>query len=225
MTSATLGAALAALIALTQPAGAADGFYARADVGLSMPRDLDGNWLEPATGGLGGDLKNGAAFGLGVGYRFDFGLRADAVVSHRPNFKLQSNVGDRFGNSGTAESKVSALTAMVNVYYDLPLGGPFTPFVGAGVGIARNHIDSVTYRLNGGFLDIEESRTRSTLAWALMAGGAYALTDRLSLEVSYRYLDAGDVKTSGSLRAGGSAPALSSDLRLHEVLAGVRWSF
>lgn len=229
MKRAALGTACAAVIALAHaglsPAEAAEGFYARADIGLSIPRDLDGNWLEPNDGGIGGDLKNGALAGAGIGYRFAFGLRTDAAVSYRPHFDLSSEAADRFGNAGTAKSDVSALTVMLNVYYDLPLEGRFTPFVGAGLGFARNRIGSVDYTLNGAFLDVESGHTETNFAWALMAGGSYAVTDRIALEVGYRYLDAGELKTSGSLAFGGSVPALTSDLRSHEVMASLRYSF
>lgn len=222
---------IAAPLVFAVPALAADqggerGAYVRADIGAALTNDLGGgDWLDPSDTRLGGDLDNAASFGVGVGYRFGQGLRADLTFNWRPNADYKSSVSDRFGNVGSSTADVSVLTGLVNVYYDIPTGGALRPFVGAGIGFSRNHISDISYTLNGGALDREQSETKTNFAWALTAGAAYAVTDKMLLDLAYRYVDVGDVKTSGRFDSGASAAPLKSDLALHEILLTVRYNF
>jgi opacity protein-like surface antigen len=224
-------AALAAVLAAALTVGLActaqaqqQGVYLRADAGLTIPRDLDGNWFDPSDGGFGGELDKGALLGIGVGYRFG-DLRTDLTVSHRFGTDYKADASDQLGNSGTASADGSVGTLMLNGYYDIPTGGALRPYIGAGLGLARNRVGAIDYTLNGGSLDREDSHTETNFAWALMAGVTYAATDRISLDLGYRYLDAGELRSSGALAVAGPAPALSSDLRLHEIVVSLRYGF
>lgn len=221
---------LASALVAAATAGAAQaadqGLYLRAEVGGSFPADLDGgNWLDPSDTGLGGDLDSGFVLGGGVGYRFTPSVRAEAVIGWRGGFDFKHDVSDRFGNSGTTDSGAKVLTGMVNVYYDLPVDFPVKPYVGLGVGVARTKLDGVTYTLNGGYLDREDSNSETNFAWAVMGGVSYEVTSSVALDLGYRYLDAGDIKTSGRFASGATLPALKSELSLHEVVATVRFQF
>lgn len=221
----------AAPLVFAVPALAADqaderGAYVRAEIGAAFTHDLGGgDWLDSTDTRLGGDLDNAASFGIGAGYRFGHGVRADVIFNWRPSADYSSAVSDRFGNVGSSKADVSVLTGLVNVYYDIPTGGALRPFVGAGVGFAANRISDISYTLNGRALDREQSETKTSFAWALTAGAAYAVTDKMLLDLAYRYVDVGDVKTSGRFDSGASAAPLKSDLALHEVLLTVRYNF
>ena len=81
---------------------------------------------------------------------------------------------------------------MVNAYYDIGHWGSFVPSVGAGVGVARNEMDGVIFSSspNAQFGD-----TNWSLAWSVMAGAGFQLTERVILDLGYRFLDVGKAQS------------------------------
>jgi len=229
--SALAGAVSATILTLSAlaatPALAADpGLYVRADLGLSFVDGVDdGNWLDPDSRGLGGALEDSTLFGGGIGYRFTGSLRADVTLLYRGELDYSSKAEDEFGNTGTAAAAAASLTGLVNVYYDVPVDFALRPFIGAGAGFARNRLGAVDYTLNGADLDREEGETTTRFAWAAMAGLSLDVSPALTVELAYRYLDAGEIATSGDFASGGTLPALSSDLVTHEATVGFRYRF
>ena len=76
-------------------------------------------------------------------------------------------------------------------------GGAFTPFIGAGIGVAAHHDLTISAILNviaggGGWAS---SGSQVNFAWALHAGASYSVTPNFSVELAYRYLNMGDGKT------------------------------
>lgn len=99
-------------------------------------------------------------------------------------------------------------TAFVNMFVDWHNGTSFTPYFGGGLGLvkilARADIDAwfedqlsdgtinfgSAYDLKPiGFYEFKKESTQ--LAWHLDLGLAYAITDKVSVDLSYRYLDLG----------------------------------
>ena len=77
--------------------------------------------------------KTGFAAGLLAGYDFGpFRLQVD-VVKRRNSFDEETYDGDTFPDVGS----VSSLAPMASVLYDIPAGAGLTPYVGAGVGMAK----------------------------------------------------------------------------------------
>jgi opacity protein-like surface antigen len=83
--------------------------------------------------------------------------------------------------SGSGSIRTFAL--MANVWYDLPVEG-FTPYIGGGIGYASNEVEHGLV-MNG---------TGGDFAWQLGAGVNFPLTEKMSLGVGYRYMDAGEVE-------------------------------
>lgn len=64
-------------------------------------------------------------------------------------------------------------------------------------------------------------------AWALMAGGSYAIDENWSIDAGYRYLNVGNVY-SRSFSTGGANPSRKiryEDLQAHEFRVGARYTF
>jgi opacity protein-like surface antigen len=146
--------------------------------------------------------------------------------------------------------KLTSHTFMVNALYDIKRGGRFTPYVGAGVGLALHMINrstseyaecvsgsnpsdttlptSTTCRnlrqLGSGdhVFGGGDSATGWGLAAALMAGASYNLSDRTHLDFGYRMMwQGGKVAVSAPSLNGVSILNVGNRLD-HEFRTGVR---
>lgn len=207
---------LVALIA-AGPATAQSAPYVAVGGGLTMPRDLKTDT------GISGDLKNGYAITGAIGSGFG-PVRAELEASYRRN-----DVGGArgFGIALPGSGHASALSAMVNAYFDPALNlGPIKPYVGGGVGIARfraSEVAGVGLPFGGPVTSFGPvSGSRTGFAWQLMAGVGVALSETSALTVGYRYfatpgVTVNDIPQFGSVRIDG--------LKMHAVEAGIRFGF
>lgn len=203
-------------------------------------------------------LGNGKFGDIGVGYQLTNFFRFDVTGEFRGDMKLGAvnllaDRGATTGPFGTLKVRNSTMTSFVgqlnsaiflaNGYVDLGNYWGFSPFVGAGIGAARNSLGTVKENLTvatrignaapisgsaRGFLD---SRGHTSIAWAAMAGVAYDITPNLKLEVAYRYLDFGRLRSGGEHIilptgvVGQPFVGRSRDLVSNDVKVGLRWSF
>ena len=94
------------------------------------------------------------------------------------NIPVNKTVSDSFAPMSAFfdEDNLVVQTMMANGYYDLPGLDDLTPYVGAGIGI--------------GFINLENE---SNFAYQFMAGVSFKITDSISSNVGWTYLDAGEV--------------------------------
>jgi opacity protein-like surface antigen len=76
---------------------------------------------------------------------------------------------------------------------------------------------------------LSSSKSQTNLAWALMAGTSYDLSQAAKLDLGYRYLNLGSgIAASSDLLnctcGTVGAPLKMSDLHAHEFRVGVRWA-
>lgn len=203
---------------LIGPASAygAGGFYIRGDVGGSFSRDMGGEFV--------GDLGESVGFGFGIGYRFFSAMRMDIVGIYRPDFEATVSHLAKF------QSKATNLTVICNGYWDIIRLGSLTPYIGVGIGLARNATHDASSDL---FADLQaraSGRERYDFAYQATGGFSLALIPKVDLDLSYRYLNAGKVayRSSGKLlgedfRFFKTGP--KETLRLNEVFLSVRYNF
>ncbi|MGI9479694.1 MAG: outer membrane protein [Hyphomicrobiaceae bacterium] len=176
--------------------------------------------------------------GCGSGSR---GFRGDLTFGYYSDRDIDGIKTDRPGvhYPGTFETKVSSLTAMANVYYDMGKFRGFVPYVGVGIGVARHRLGSVSFDLRNpdplgppaNPVNNLEGSTQTNFAWSLMAGAAYQISERAVLDFGYRYIDLGDVESRrGNMCitcvAGGSQDRLTvDDITAHEFKVGLRLHF
>jgi opacity protein-like surface antigen len=215
------GLVLAALLAAPAAQAQGTGVYLRGGVGAEESRDAHLRDLDcartrpPALFGCGagidgrplgarGDFGRSAAFDLGVGYRILPALRAEALVTHRPGFAFQgrANFLATPGPQPVA-AELDTTSAMAVGYLDLvglglPKLGPVEPYLGGGVGVARYALGRVAFAFPGLGADaatVIRGGTSTGFAWMLTAGGGVRLSERLVLDIGYRYSDLGEVRT------------------------------
>jgi outer membrane protein OmpA-like peptidoglycan-associated protein/outer membrane protein W len=206
--------ALAALMAggsaVANQAQATEGWYGRVDAGYSVGGSLDED-IELTIGDNSAsqstdlDFDNNWMASGGVGYAFSNGFRLEGELAYRNN---------DFEDSDT---EVTAKSAMLNLYYDFNRGGRLEPYVGVGVGYANVDPDIAFHEDDSGF------------AYQALAGVAIGLTERLDLDIGYRYFRVDDLDFGGTT----IPDILDDDLvfkfggdYIHQaVTVGLRWQF
>jgi len=181
-----------------------------------------------------------AAGSLGLGYEFSNNWRIEGDLA-----QLWTDNGAISQLPNTA-AKLQTKSAFINAIYDFSDFGRWEPYVGAGVGIVRSSAtlaahDFPSAALNSpGVVSVNSPACRGGVAcsikdsdngfgWQLLAGLGYAISDNLTWDTQYRYLDAGNAQFEGS-----KAPALGSivganatlqDVGAHSLMTGFRYKF
>lgn len=217
------------------------GWYLRGDVGVSSY--ANGTFSspdQPPAVFFGEDLGAGAFAGVGIGYQFNGWLRTDLTAEYRfsKGFKVFDRI-DFVGAGGvpgvtheTTHGDFTSAVLLLNGYVDFGTWWGITPFVGAGVGFARNMLSGfsdtslttiagVTTPSGGWF----GNGDKTNFAWALHAGLGYSVTPNLKLEAAYRYLNLGEAVT-GTLNCfcGQTfSPLKVKEIDLHDIKIGFRY--
>ncbi|WHA05194.1 outer membrane beta-barrel protein [Candidatus Bandiella numerosa] len=108
-----------------QGAIAGDGYYVKGEVGVSMPKKIAEQ-----------KLKKSAIFGIEGGYKMNENFRFGLGV----NFAN----GMKFKDGALKDAKVNSIILETNAYYDIADFNGFTPYLTAGVGVARNKLKGVS---------------------------------------------------------------------------------
>jgi len=203
--------------------------YFRSDVGYSWSRDPHSTFTQTDVGGtfitnaVSSDIDNswlaGAGFGCGTGPR---GIRAEVMFDWRAERDVTGVLAAPLG--GSLSTSVQSSTIMFNAYYDFGHWGSFVPYLGAGVGLARNELDGVSFSTSP---NIQAGDTNWSLAWSGMAGAGFQLSERVILDLGYRFIDMGKAQ-SGTADSSGftnNPPVRVDDLTAHEFKVGLRFHF
>ncbi len=208
------------LVCLIASPAAADGPYVALDVGAAIAPNSDLSLPE----GISGSAQFNAGFMIGgaAGYRFLDDFRAEVYASYR-----QTDIDELklLGVPISTSGDVNAITTMVNAYYDFDFGSPARPYIGGGVGVAWLRVDSKS-EFGPFILTADDGSTE--FAWNIMAGYAFAITEKFDLSLGYRYLSISDAKLDATLEevgVGSESGKLDIEYSAHEVMFGVRYNF
>ena len=150
------------------------------------------------------DVSFDAGFGItaAAGNTYDTGFRAEVEFGYR------SKEIDEFDSEykhGSLDGDISALSMMINGFYDIKPEERFCPFIGVGIGIADIEGD----------LDEFGSEDEVVFAYQLAAGVAFAVDQNTKLDVQYRYFSTNDPDFNG----------LNVEYDTHNAVLGLRYSF
>lgn len=198
--------------------------------GTVLPAGTDVSWDTDFDNGLALSGEVGARFGaVRAGVEFAY-TRAgvsthqgvtvggtnidgvDAAVLTGSATQLGATVGQVVADG---RGHIRNLSLFLNGYYDLPTGGPVSPYLGAGVGVTASKI---RYNPSGVGI-IDDSATR--FAYQLMAGVTFRLAQSVDLFGQYAYRDGTDPEVDVDL-----FPArLKVENNQQLVSAGLRFRF
>ncbi len=137
---------------------------------------------------------------LGLGFAVAPAARLEVLVEYRPRFAFRGRANFLSPESRQfVAADLSSFAGMVAAYIDLPGSGvpkigPFGPFVGAGLGVARTRIGQTRMTFPA-TTTIVPGASRTDLGWMVTAGVAAALGERVTLDLAWRYTDLGAVHT------------------------------
>jgi len=154
----------------------AGGFYVNGNVNLVWLLETD-----VTESGVTHDTTYNAGFGFGGGggYDFDF-LRVEGEIVYRKNDvnKVSTTLYGNVDGSGD----MSALSFMLNGFYDFKNRTFITPYIGGGIGVALLDLSTVTaesVRISGG--------DNAVFAYQLEAGFNNAINESMSFDLGFRY--------------------------------------
>ncbi|CAK0758975.1 Outer membrane protein OmpA-like peptidoglycan-associated protein [Azospirillaceae bacterium] len=204
---------LGSLALLLLPAVAharSEGVYVGGSAGVNFTQDSKTNFGAASTTTK---YDIGPAGLISLGYGFANGLRTELEGGYRHN-TVQGVSNNNFAIVGPG-GKIDTWSIMGNVLYDFNTGTPFTPYIGAGVGMGV-----VSARLTGtNFASPVYKGTDSDLAYQGIAGASYEINKNLSLTADYRYFATTDTRISGN------AGKWKVENDNHTVSVGLRWTF
>jgi opacity protein-like surface antigen len=222
--------------------GPAGNCYFRTDVGYSWSKNPEIKWyVDNSATGLGSgeavshtSLANGWLGEVGVGCGSgSYGVRGEVMMGYHGSRQLQGEP-IFYAGPGPApvtgvdplHSSVKSYTLMANAYKDFGNFGGLTPYVGAGVGLAYNRMDETYFTGNPFLTSRIQKNDDLALAWSLMAGVGYQVSDRAVLDFGYRYMDLGKV-TSGNVddQRNFNPRVRVDELVSHEFKVGLRYHF
>src|SRR5579875_2374697 len=231
-----LGVALSALtvasghaqtVGSDEPYTGPNGPYIQAEGGWSHLNDMKGSGTG-TNSGLQFDSKEGSGFIAGgdVGWKFGqlrvaLGLDFSGYDASSITVASDGGLGARLhttslsGASSSPSGKVHVLAGMVNTYWDFRTGTPFVPYIGIGIGAARDSLSSfsVAGQPLSNSSDVE-------FAYQPMVGVRYLLTDALAVGVEYRYFATVQPTFKDS-----SGQPFNGRIESHNVLANLSYYF
>ena len=213
-----------------------EGYYITAKGGASKTFNTGITTLNIFNGNLiikqDEDLGTGSAFGFSVGKYLTNSFRLELEAIKRAGYEFDARATPTF----TDKAKIQTEALFINGFYDFQ---PFsirntaiTPYLGGGMGISRNKIGTVVQH-NNGIPDglTVDGNTINQFAYKLSAGTLVSLTEQLSLDVNYQYVNLGafkggtEVYQNGVRQADDLRALNGGDIKTQELMVGLQYTF
>ena len=180
------------------------------------------------------DLGTGSAFGFSMGKYLNDSFRLELEATKRTGYEY--DVRDNRSPLFTDEAKIQTKALFINGFYNFQ---PFsmsntaiTPYLGGGVGISRNKMGTTVVHNNG--IPNGEAFSGNTInqfAYKLSAGTLVSLTEQLSLDVNYQYVNLGAFKGGTEVLFNGAFNSTlqrgfnGGDIKTQELMVGLQYTF
>lgn len=198
------------LLSISTIAYSAEGPYVSGNLGLAIANDSD--LTDSTAPGVTMEIESDVGLALGVAAGYDFGnnIRIEGEIAY------QKNDLDKVSIAGIGEADltgdVASLALLLNGYYDFKNKSAFTPFISAGLGFAKVELNDFNVP-GSGLPDANEDDT--VFAYQVGAGVGYAVTQKVSLDVKYRYFGTSDPEFDTA----------EAEYSSHNFYAGIRVAF
>lgn len=209
------------------------GWYIKGFLGMTSYEadDIEGTYYPGTSHEVLNQAFEGSGFGgLGLGYEWSSWLRFDVTSEYRNRSTFHGLEGyQNYYKAGTTEytATVKSWVTLANAYWDIGTWGGVTPYVGGGIGYAKNWVGDYLQVSNRDVL-YGNTTDDGGLAWSLQAGLAYDVTPNFTIDLAYRYLNLGDADAGKaySYKKDCVEDAIEFDnLHSNDIMLAARWKF
>ncbi len=179
------------------------GPYVSGQMGMSILRNSD---LTDGISVVTLEFSKGWALGAAAGYNFGM-FRAEGEIGYQKNSIDKVSVGSA---SASASGDATSTSFLVNGYFDFVNSSSFTPYVSAGIGMAK--IKANDFSIAGIAIGSEDD---TVFAYQVGAGVGYSINKNMIIDLKYRYFATKDPEF-GSIKA---------NIGSHNIYLGFRYNF
>ena len=215
-----------------------DSYYITAKGGASKTSDTGETSFILASGTpralQNDDLGTGSAFGFSLGKYLTDSFRLELEAIKRTGYEYDGRAIPF--PTFTYNTKIQTEALFINGFYDFQ---PFTmsntaitPYLGGGVGISRNKMGTTVFRSNGIPSGTTiDGDTINQFAYKLSAGTLVSITEQLSLDVNYQYVNLGSFKggteayINGAFVTNLQRGINGGEIKSQELMVGLQYKF
>ena len=212
-----------------------EGYYITAKGGISKSMDTGVIYGEDTIDKFSikdNDLGTGHVFGLSIGKYIASNFRLELEASQRGGLKYDSEYSTN--SSLKSKADIDTKSIFINGFYDFESfnisSSSVTPYLGGGLGISRNDMGTVTDSVSV-FSQTLDGKKVSQFAYKLAVGTLVSLSEKLSVDINYQYVDLGKFKSGVNfVNSGGGSGALiepfnGGDIKTQELMVGLQYTF
>ena len=173
---------------------------------------------------IGSDSKTAARAGGALAIGYDFAPAFDVPVRAELEYGVYGRISKTSGEGDhSVHAKVGLQTLLANVYWDITTWHDFTPYIGAGLGMAFLKTEGAVNH-TGIAADLlgSKSDTDTVFAGQIGLGCSYAFTENISADIGYRFLTMDNGNVSGIANA---MKLNAKDNYVHQFMMGLRVTF
>ena len=215
-----------------------DGYFITAKGGVSKTMNTGTTSFNRENGAIrtfqDEDLGTGNAFGFSVGKYLTNSFRLELEAIKRTGYEFDAR--DIQNPEFTDKAKMQTEALFINGFYDFQSftmsNTAITPYLGGGVGISRNKMGTDVEHNNGipnG--TTYDGNTINQFAYKVSAGTLVSLTEHLSLDVNYQYVNLGAFKAGTEVLVNGAfitnlqRGINGGDIKTQELMVGLQYTF
>ena len=219
------------------------GWYLRGNAGYGVHTDADlTGGIDSSQHGNGLQSEGNVAYSVGGGYDFGDHWRLELDAD-----SLDASLGS-ISQTPSSNGSLKTESLMLNALYDFDNFGKFEPYIGAGLGFVRGNADFAAHDFPGVENELVRNPTcvgeRSVgqasscaisasddgFGWQLLAGIGYKISENLTWDTHYTYLNGPDLDLDGHIANGNTGAFSLFDAELdnvgaHTVMTGLRYRF
>lgn len=195
--------------------------------------------------GAYGDFGNFPLAELAAGRQLLPWLRTEIALTYRFHMDYAGNANflapkANPSSNQPVSARADSLSGMLNLFIDI--NGffeqnkfwRFQPYLGGGMGLAHNRIGEMTFLFPDNAthkISITPSGNKTNVAFMMAVGTGITITEKIILDISYRYFDLGRVETDPGIMymnhtaAGIAINGTESRLCSHGLAVGLRYHF
>ena len=214
-------AALALVLTLALPGLAAaegTGMYLAPKFLMSI-QDTGRVERSSALAGTGVDDYSQFTLGGALALGYDFWPQQMLPLRAEIEFALRGNSEKTWSDGGV---NVRDVKGTWNLFWDFHNDSPFTPYIGAGLGLAFNYTGYDFTTNDGGKFSVDDRFTN--FAWNVGVGASYSFNENFAIDASYRFVGLGYNEVTAHSSNGGKYE-IGSDPYNNEFMLGLRFAF